>query len=99
MQMRIVWGKVLSGKWDEYEAAFKQALAERGAVKGLHNQWLVRDQSDPDAGFSISLFESDADMHAFWNSAAREKAMARLQSFYVNQYTVTHCDVKFAVNG
>ena len=49
MQIHIVWGKILSGKLDEYEAAFKQALAERGPVKGLHNQWLVRDQSDPDA--------------------------------------------------
>jgi len=97
MQMRIVWGKILPGQWDGFEAAFKQALSQREEVKGLHNQWLVRDQRDPDAGYSVSLFESDEDMKAFWSSTIREKAMALLQPFYVNQYTVTDCDVKFAV--
>jgi len=99
MQMRIVWGKVLPGKWEEFEAAFKQAMAMRGEVKGLHNQWLVRDQSDPEAGFSVSLFESDEDMHAWWGSSMREQATALLQPFYANQYTVTNCDVKLAMKG
>lgn len=97
--MRIVWGRVKADQWDAYETAFKQAMSERGPVKGLINQWLARDQQDKDAGFSVSLFESNDDMHAFWNSKAREVAMARLQPFYVNQYTVTDCDVKFSVNG
>ena len=59
MHMRIVWGKILPGQWDAFEAAFKKALEIRGAAKGLKNQWLLRDQNDPDAGYSISQWESD----------------------------------------
>ncbi len=96
MHMRIVWGRILPGKWDEYEAAYKQAMTIRGEVKGLVNQWLVRDESDPDAGFSVALYESAEDMQAFWSSPKREQTMAPLQPFYVNQYTVTNCHVKYA---
>jgi heme-degrading monooxygenase HmoA len=99
MQMRIVWGRILPGKWDEFEATFKRAMAMRGEIKGLHNQWLVRDQNDLDAGFSISLFEGPAAADAWWQSETRVQAMALLQPFYVNQYTVTNCDVRFAVGG
>ena len=65
MYMRIVWGKILPGKWDEWEAAYEQAMASRGKVEGLVNQWLVRDQNDPDAGFSVALYDSAEAMHAF----------------------------------
>jgi quinol monooxygenase YgiN len=87
--MRIVWGKILPGQWDAFEAAFKKALEIRGQVKGLKSQWLLRDQNDPDAGYSISQWESDEDMHAFWNSKKRSDAMTVIQPFFVNQFTVT----------
>ena len=95
MQMRIIWGKTLPGQWDQYEAAFRKACSQRGAVKGLRNQWLVRDQDDPDAGYSIQLWESDEDMQAFWASDQRKDLAKLLSPYYANQYTVTHCDVKF----
>ena len=57
MFMRIVWGKILPGKWAEFEAAFKSAMAARGDLKGLKNHWLARDQEDPEAGYSITLWD------------------------------------------
>jgi len=54
MYMRIVWGKIVRDKWDEFEAAFKATMAARGDVKGLKSHWLARDQNDPDAGYSIT---------------------------------------------
>jgi heme-degrading monooxygenase HmoA len=97
MQMRIIWGKILPGQWEGFEAAFKQALDIRGDVKGLKTQWLLRDQNDPDAGYSISLWESEEDMRAFWDSRKRVEAMAVLQPFYVNQFTITNCAVRIAL--
>jgi heme-degrading monooxygenase HmoA len=97
MQMRVIWGKVLPGQWENYEVAFKKACAVRGEIKGLKDQWLVRDQNDPDAGYSIQLWENDEDMHAFWKSNQRKDLGAMLEPFYANQFTVTHCDVKFAL--
>ena len=37
MDMRIVWGKIIPGKWDEFEAAFRASMATRGEVAGLKN--------------------------------------------------------------
>ena len=71
----------------------------RGEVKGLKSQWLVRDQNDRDAGYSISLWDSDKDMHAFWDSPKRQEAMAVIQPFFANQYTTTNCEVKFETTG
>lgn len=96
MYMRIVWGKILPGQWDGFEAAFKKAMADRGDVDGLKNHWLARDQKDPDAGYSITLWETEADMNAFWGSKKREQATDLLGKYFVNQFTTTHCEVKFA---
>jgi hypothetical protein len=61
MHMRIIWGKILPGQWDAFEAAFKKALEIRGEAKGLKSQWLLRDENDPNAGYSISQWESEED--------------------------------------
>jgi hypothetical protein len=33
-------------------------------------------------------------MRAFWDSKKRNEAMAILQPFYVNQYTITNCALR-----
>ena len=98
MYMRIVWGKILPGKWNDFEAAFKKAMAMRGDTKGLKDHWLARDMNDANAGYSITLWESEADMKSFWDSQRRKDVMAPLESFYVNQFTTTHCEVKYGLH-
>ena len=99
MYMRIVWGRILPGKWDEFEAAFKTAMANRGELQGLQNHWLARDQNDENAGYSITLWDNESDMKVFWDSQKRMEVMAPLEPFYVNQFTITHCSVKYALDG
>lgn len=98
MYMRIVWGKILPGKWDAFNTAFTEAMAKRGEVKGLSNHWLARDQDDADAGYSITLWETEADMNQFWDSDKRKEVMAPLEPFFVNQFTTTHCEVTYALS-
>ena len=50
MYMRIIWGRIVAGQWDGFEAAFKKAISVRGDVKGLKNQWFARDHADRSAG-------------------------------------------------
>ncbi|MBV8703327.1 MAG: antibiotic biosynthesis monooxygenase, partial [Acetobacteraceae bacterium] len=79
MQMRVVWGKILPGQWDAFEAAYKRAMTARGRVNGLRGQWLIRDQNDHDSGYSITLWESDADMRAYWDSDKRREITKETQ--------------------
>jgi len=96
MYMRIIWGRIASGQWDAFEAAYKKAVSLRGDVKGLKKLCLTRDQNDRDAGYSITLWDSEADMHAFWDSKKREEVMALLRPYFLNQFTVTHCEVRYS---
>jgi len=43
MFMRISWGRVNPGQWEEYERAFLQALADAGPIDGLVRRTVSRD--------------------------------------------------------
>jgi heme-degrading monooxygenase HmoA len=95
MYMRIIWGKVRAGQWDGYEAAYKKAIELTKGSKGFKGRWLVRNLDDPDSGYSITLWETERDMRSYLDSRQfREQILPMLQPFWVNQYTVTHCEVR-----
>jgi hypothetical protein len=85
MFMRIIWGKILPGQWDAFEAAFRKAL---------EIQWLIRDENDPDAEYSISQWDITEDMRAFWDTKQRRDVMSLIEPFFVNQFTITNCEVR-----
>ncbi len=99
MYARIVWGKIVPGKWDAYEAAYQRAIEARGPVDGLLVQWLAQDQRDRDAGYSVSLWQSEAAMKAYVGSQPHKDMTAPLTGFFVNQYTATHCEIKHYARG
>ena len=94
MFARIVWGKIMPGKWSDYENAYKDAIKARGPIKGLVVQWLAQDAKDKDAGYSIGVWESEAALKAYVGSEKHKAMTAPLKSFFVNQYTATHCDIR-----
>ena len=68
MIMRITWGKLRAGTWQEYEQAYHEMVAGK-AVPGLRGRWLAQDVNDPDGGFSVSLWDSLDAMQAYEQSA------------------------------
>ena len=95
MIMRITWGKLQPGKWQEFEQTYKSTVLARAKnVKGLRGRWLAQDVNDKDGGFAVSLWESLADMQAYEQSALFKEVAAPLQPFFVGQYTTYRCDVK-----
>ena len=56
MIMRITWGKLRAGTWQEYEQAYHATVAGK-EVPGLRGRWLAQDVNDPDGGFSVSVWE------------------------------------------
>lgn len=57
-------------------------------------QWLARDQKDTDAGYSVSIWQSEAALKAYVSSPKHKAMTAPLVPFFVNQYTATHCDIR-----
>ncbi|ETX04464.1 MAG: hypothetical protein ETSY2_28620 [Candidatus Entotheonella gemina] len=96
MIMRITWGKLYAGTWDEFERVYKETLAGK-EIPGLKGRWLARDVKDPDGGFAVSLWESAEDMQAYEQSDAyRDMYLPTLSPFFSGEYTTYRCEVKYS---
>jgi heme-degrading monooxygenase HmoA len=98
MIMRITWGRIHPGKWDEYEKTYNATVVAKSKdIKGLRGRWLARDMADQDAGYSVSLWDSAEDLEAYERSEFYKKEiLGPLQPFHINAFTTTRCEVKYA---
>ena len=79
------------------ERANKEAVAKAGKIPGLKGRWLAHADDDPDAGYTISLWENDAAMRAYENGEVLQNTiLPRLKPFFSGDYTTTRCEVRFA---
>jgi heme-degrading monooxygenase HmoA len=97
MIMRITWGKLRPGSWNEFERTYTATVAARGATsEGLRGRWLLQDANDADTGFAVSLWQSAADMQAYERSDLYQKEFApALQPFFVGEYKTYRCEVRY----
>jgi heme-degrading monooxygenase HmoA len=96
MVLRITWGKLRAGSWDEFERTYRANVITKGKdLKGLRGRWLSQDTADKDTGFAVSLWDSPADMQAYEQSALYREIMAPLQPFFVGEYKTYRSEVKY----
>jgi heme-degrading monooxygenase HmoA len=94
MYMRITTGRVRSGGWRNFEAAYRQHI-ERKSAHGVRARWLVRSKEDSDVFFTIGLFETLADMESYERSdAVRREVLRHIAPFLVGMSTAHHCEVR-----
>lgn len=97
MHARISWGKILEGQWDDFEAAFKAAVGKAGPQSGLKGRFLFRDTNDPDAGFTLSIWDSEASMKNYEDSPTmQEEVLPEIEKFFTGQYTTTHVEMRYS---
>jgi heme-degrading monooxygenase HmoA len=96
MIMRMTWGKLRPGTWQDFERAYNATVAGK-AVKGLRGRWLAQDVNDPNGGFAVSLWDTLEDMQAYEQSAVfKQEIQPTLQPFFVGEYHTYRCDVKYS---
>jgi heme-degrading monooxygenase HmoA len=93
MYMRVAWGRVEPGKWDEYEAAYRKGAAEAGRPDGLVAHRLMRDVDDPDTGFTTLVWETREAMEAYENSTNYRTRLAPIQPFFPGAFVVNRLEV------
>jgi heme-degrading monooxygenase HmoA len=97
MMLRIIHGKLKPGTWDSYERAYKDVMAKAGKIPGLRGRWLAHAVDDPDAGYTMSLWENEAAMRSYENGEILQTTiLPRLNPFFSGDYTTTRCEVRFA---
>ena len=96
MIMRITWGKLQPGTWNEFEQAYNRTVVGK-EVKGLRGRWLAQDTQDANGGFAVSLWETLEDMQAYEQSEVyRQEILPALQPFFVGEYSTYRCEVKYS---
>jgi heme-degrading monooxygenase HmoA len=65
MFLRISWGALKPGTWEDYEATHQRVVPGIGEVEGLRGRIVARDVDRPDTGYSISLWDSLEEMQSY----------------------------------
>ena len=95
MLTRIIWGKVTPGSWDKFEATYRDVIAKAPRIDGLRGRWLLRDANDPDAGFSISVWENERKMQAYETGDFIDRVVnPSLRPFFAGDFITHHCEVR-----
>lgn len=94
MYMRITMGRTKTGTWADFEAAYRKYI-ESEPVHGLRARWLVRSTSDVEVFFTISLWETLADMEKYERSDAVRRQVLRYIAPHLNGVSSAHhCEVR-----
>jgi heme-degrading monooxygenase HmoA len=96
MMLRIIHGKLKPGTWDSYERTYKDVMGKAGKILGLRGRWLAHAMDDPDAGYTISLWENEAAMRAYESGDTLQKTILPQMKPFSGDYTTTRCEVRFA---
>src|SRR5262249_7354577 len=73
--------------------AYKDVIAKAGKIPGLRGRWLAHAVDDQAAGYTLSLWENEAAMRTYENSAILQKTiLPRLKPFFSGDYTTTRCE-------
>ena len=95
--VRIIHGKLKAGTWGSYERTYKEVVANAGKIPGLKGRWLAHEVDNPDAGYTISLWENEEAMRAYEAGDQLQNAiLPRLKPFFSGEYNTTRCEVRFA---
>ena len=93
MHMRISWGRVNPGQWDEYERAFIQALKDSGPIDGLIGRTIARDLDDPDTGYSVSVWESAEAMEAYESGVSANQILPKIKQYFGGAFVTNRLEV------
>jgi heme-degrading monooxygenase HmoA len=93
MFIRMVWGKLRPGSWEEYERHYHERLATGANIKGLKERQLLRSTEDPDEGVSVSIWETLDDMRHYETSQFRQNVAREVEHLYRGEYWVKHFEI------
>jgi len=94
MYIRMVWGKLRPGTWQDYEHHYREKVADsNNGVKGLQERQLLRSTEDPDEGISVSIWDSLEDLLEYERGDFRQQLAKEVEHLYRGEYWVKHFEV------
>ena len=96
MYVRMVWGRLRRGRWDEYERHYKDNVLGSNSrpVEGLLGRQLLCSSENLDEGLSISLWDSLEAMRSYETSPGREESVKATEHLHSGDYWVKKFEIK-----
>ena len=95
MYVRMFWGRVKAGQWDEYERFYNEKVAPVSKhMNGFRGRALMRSTENPDEGASISLWETLEDLGNYERSPERQQIALGAEPLYAGEYWIRHFETE-----
>ena len=92
--VRLAWGKLSSGSWEQFESHFNEKVAPTTkTIKGLQVRALMPSTEAPDEGVSMSMWETLEDLQNYERSEERQSLASAVQHLYTGEYWVKHFEI------
>ena len=93
MFLRISWGALKPGTWEDYEATHQRVVPGAGEVVGLRGRIVARDVDRPDTGYSISLWDSLEEMQSY-EQGPLAAVMSELEPYFGGEFATQRCELR-----
>lgn len=92
--VRIIWGRLKPGTWDEFERLYK-GVPGATAIPGLERRILVRSTEDPDEGISITFWEGEAALAQYRDSGKPEEFATQFEHVFKDEWSEKVYETRF----
>lgn len=92
--VRLVWGKLRPGTWNEYERHYhEKVVGSPNQVQGLRERQLLRSTEDPDEGISVSIWDTLDELRNYEAGEFRQSIAKEVEHLYRGEHWVKHFEV------
>ena len=89
MYIRIAWGRLRPGAWDEYERHYCERIVPLDKeIDGLLDRQLLRCAQKPDEGISFSVWDNLEDLNAYESSETVQAFAKEVEHLYLGDFWV-----------
>ena len=89
MYLRIAWGKLRPGTWEEYERHYCEKIVPSDQeFDGLLDRQLLQCAQNPDEGISFSVWDNLEDLDAYESSETHQAFAKEVEHLYQGDYWV-----------
>ncbi len=88
MFVRMVWGHLRPGRWEEYEGYYREKVYPyNNKVDGLLSRSILRGIDGEDEAVSFSVWSSEADLAAYETSNLRKQFADDIQKNFATSWS------------
>ena len=95
MYVRMVWGRLRLGTWDEYERYYNEHIDRvTREMPGFRGRQLLRSTENPDEGTSVTLWDTLEDIRNYDGSPQHQQAAREVEHLYTGEYSVRQYEIR-----